>query len=102
VVLIERQQRRRGEELTRREREVLALLAEGLPNKRSPTASGSASGRSLIWMLKKVADVEIPIVFPAWNVVIALVGTIVLALQITFLPVRRAVRFRPGEAIRYA
>jgi DNA-binding NarL/FixJ family response regulator len=32
-VLVERQERRPGEELTRREREVLALLAEGLPNK---------------------------------------------------------------------
>jgi DNA-binding NarL/FixJ family response regulator len=33
TVLVERQERRPGEELSRREREVLALLAEGLPNK---------------------------------------------------------------------
>ena len=33
---------------------------------------------------------------------IALLGTIVLALLIMRLPLRRAVRFKPGEALRYA
>jgi hypothetical protein len=36
------------------------------------------------------------------RVVIALVGTVALALLVLFLPVRRAVRFRPGDALRYA
>jgi putative ABC transport system permease protein len=33
---------------------------------------------------------------------VALVGTTVLALLVLVLPVRRAVRFRPGDALRYA
>ena len=36
------------------------------------------------------------------NVALALVGTILLALLITLLPIRRAVRYRPGDALRYA
>jgi ABC-type lipoprotein release transport system permease subunit len=35
-------------------------------------------------------------------VVVALIGTIVLALGVLLFPVRRAVRFRPGDALRYA
>jgi len=54
------------------------------------------------WMTKKVVRVEVPFTFPAWNIAIALVGTIVLALLITLVPIRRAVRFRPGDALRYA
>ncbi len=46
--------------------------------------------------------VRIDFVFPPWNVVLALAGTIALALLITVLPVRRAVHFRPGDALRYA
>jgi putative ABC transport system permease protein len=53
----------------------------------------------LVW---EVVDVRLPVVFPPGNVLVALVGTIVLALLVLFLPVRRAVRFRPGEALRYA
>jgi putative ABC transport system permease protein len=58
--------------------------------------------RFLVWMLKEVVNVQIPLVFPLANVAWALVGTIVLALLITLLPIRRAVRYRPGEALRYA
>ncbi len=39
---------------------------------------------------------------PPLNILIALVGTVVLALLVLFFPVRRAVRFRPGDALRYA
>ncbi len=58
--------------------------------------------RFLVWMVKEVVNVEIPLTFPLGNVVIALVGTIVLAILITLLPIRRAVRYRPGTALRYA
>jgi putative ABC transport system permease protein len=40
--------------------------------------------------------------FPALNVPLALAGTLVLALVVIQIPLRRAVRFRPGEALRYA
>ena len=38
---------------------------------------------------------------PAGNLALALIGTVALALLITLLPIRRAVRFRPGDALRY-
>jgi putative ABC transport system permease protein len=56
----------------------------------------------LIWTTRKLLHVEVPFTFPAWNVAVALVGTVLLALLITLVPIRRAVRFRPGEALRYA
>ncbi len=63
---------------------------------------GYALDHFLVWMVKEVVNVQVPIAFPAGNVMLALVGTVVLALLITFLPIRRAVRYRPGEALRYA
>ena len=45
---------------------------------------------------------RVPVVFPPWNILIALIGTLALALLVLLLPVRRAVRFRPGDALRYA
>jgi ABC-type lipoprotein release transport system permease subunit len=39
---------------------------------------------------------------PAWYLALALAGTILLALLITLLPIQRAVRYRPGDALRYA
>jgi ABC-type antimicrobial peptide transport system permease subunit len=42
------------------------------------------------------------LVFPAWNLALTLAGAIVLALLITLLPIRRAARLRPGDALRSA
>jgi putative ABC transport system permease protein len=74
---------------------ALAGWALGLP-------IGYALDRFLVWLVWEVVDVRIPFVFPARNVAFALAGTILLALLITLLPVRRAARFRPGDALRYA
>ncbi|HSF61833.1 MAG TPA: FtsX-like permease family protein [Gaiellaceae bacterium] len=63
---------------------------------------GYALTRVLVWLVWEVVDVRVPVVFPPLNILIALIGTVVLALLVLFLPVRRAVRFRPGEALRYA
>jgi putative ABC transport system permease protein len=54
------------------------------------------------WMTKTVVRVEVPFTFPAWNLALALAGTILLALLITLIPIRRAVRLKPGDALRYA
>lgn len=43
---------------------------------------------------------RLPVVFPVGNVWIALAGA--LALLVLALPLRRAVRLKPGEALRYA
>jgi len=58
--------------------------------------------RLLIWMVKNVMNVTISFTFRFEYVALALVGTILLALLITLPPTRRAVHYRPGEALRYA
>jgi putative ABC transport system permease protein len=63
---------------------------------------GYALDRLLVWLLWEIAGVRIPVVFPLWNIPIALGGTVALALLVLLLPLRRAVRMRPGDAIRYA
>jgi putative ABC transport system permease protein len=63
---------------------------------------GYALTRLLVWLVWEVVDQRIPIAFPPWNVLIALVGTVGLAFLVLLLPVRRAVRFRPGDALRHA
>ena len=63
---------------------------------------GYALERFLVWMVKEVVNVEVPFTFPLGNVALALLGTVLLALVITLLPIRRAVRYRPGDALRYA
>jgi putative ABC transport system permease protein len=55
-----------------------------------------------VWLVWKVVEVRVPAVFPPWNLLIALVGTVALALLVLLLPVRRASRLRPGDALRYA
>jgi putative ABC transport system permease protein len=63
---------------------------------------GYALDRFLIWLVWEVVGVRIEFVFPPWNIVLALLGTVAIALLIMLLPIRRAVRVRPGDAIRYA
>jgi putative ABC transport system permease protein len=63
---------------------------------------GYALTRLLVWLVWEVVGVRLPVVFPPSNILVALIGTVVLALLVLFLPVRRAVRFRPGDALRYA
>jgi putative ABC transport system permease protein len=63
---------------------------------------GYALDHFLIWLFGEVIEIELDFVFPPWNLLIALTGTIVLALLIMLVSVRRAVRLRPGDALRYA
>ncbi len=63
---------------------------------------GYALDRFLIWLFGRVIEIDLAFVFPAWNLLVALAGTIVLALLIMLVSVRRAVRLRPGDALRYA
>jgi ABC-type lipoprotein release transport system permease subunit len=57
--------------------------------------------RGLVWLVKEIVEVDVPVAFPPGHVLLALAGTIVLALAIISLPIRRAVRYRPGDALRY-
>ena len=63
---------------------------------------GYGFDRFLVWEVRRTAQVEIPFVFPAWNVLFTFAGAVALAWLITLVPIRRAVRYRPGEALRYA
>ena len=56
----------------------------------------------IVGLLEQVVNVRTPVVYPPGNVALALAGTVALALAVLWFPVRRAVRFRPGDALRYA
>jgi putative ABC transport system permease protein len=56
----------------------------------------------LVWMVKKVTNLNLTLAFPPWNLALTLAGTILLALLITLMPIRRATHLRPGHALRYA
>ena len=62
---------------------------------------GYALDLALVRLVKEVVNIDLPVLFPPANVVLALAGTVVLALLVTLLPIRRAVRLRPGDALRY-
>lgn len=57
--------------------------------------------RLIVRLVWEIVDVRIPVVFPAVNVPLALAGTVGLALSVLSLPVRRASRLRPGDALRH-
>jgi putative ABC transport system permease protein len=63
---------------------------------------GMALNVLLVWMTRTLVHVEVPFTFPLWNIPLALAGTLLLALLITLVPIRRAARLRPGDALRYA
>jgi putative ABC transport system permease protein len=56
----------------------------------------------LVWFVKKVLNLNLMLAFPLWNLAFTLAGTIVLALLITLVPIRRATHLRPGRALHYA
>jgi putative ABC transport system permease protein len=63
---------------------------------------GYLLARLIGWVAGNAVGLDIAFVFPLGYVAIALVGTVTLALAVMLAPLRRAVRFKPGEAIRYA
>jgi putative ABC transport system permease protein len=63
---------------------------------------GFAFAHALVWATGEAVGLSIAFVFPLSYVAIALAGALVLALMVMFVPLRRAVRLKPGEALRYA
>jgi putative ABC transport system permease protein len=63
---------------------------------------GLALAHGLTTLSENVINVHLMFAFPALNIPIALIGTLILALLVMQVPLRRAVRFKPGEALRYA
>ena len=58
--------------------------------------------RFLVWLVKNVMNLDLQFAFPSDYLAVSFAGTILLALLITLMPIRRAIGYRPGEALRYA
>ena len=65
-----------------------------------PLGFGLAHG--LVALAANVFNEHVLFAFPPINIPIALIGTVILALLVMQIPLRRAVRFKAGEALRYA
>jgi ABC-type antimicrobial peptide transport system permease subunit len=57
--------------------------------------------RLMLRATSSVMNLDLVATFPARNLAIALAGTIVLAAVVMAMPLRRAIRLRPGDALRY-
>jgi putative ABC transport system permease protein len=62
---------------------------------------GYLAFRLLLEAVSNIMNLDLVATFPLMNLAIALVGTVVLALIMMIVPLRRAIRFHPGEALRY-
>jgi putative ABC transport system permease protein len=63
---------------------------------------GYLLARAICWAAGEATGIDWLFVFPLGYAGIALVGTVLLALLVMLAPLRRAVGFKPGEALRYA
>ncbi len=62
---------------------------------------GYLLARIIVWFFGRALHTSFPLLFPPWLPAVALVGVIVIARLTLRAPLRRAVRMRPGEALRY-
>ena len=63
--------------------------------------TGYALGRFIMWVLENEFHAGFDFAFPLWPVLVALVITVIATLGALRLPLRRATRMRPGDALRY-
>jgi len=56
---------------------------------------------ALRWLVLHVAGAQLPAPYTLANLGLALIGTLLLAVLVVTLPLRRATRLHPGDAIRY-
>ena len=63
---------------------------------------GLGLAHALTTLAENVINVHLFFAFPMINIAIVLLATAILALLVMQIPLRRAVRFKPGEALRYA
>jgi putative ABC transport system permease protein len=62
---------------------------------------GFRLAHAVVTLVQNVFNEHLLFTFPALGIPLALIGTLILALLVMQIPLRRAVRFRPGEALRY-
>jgi len=63
---------------------------------------GFALAHGLGALAENVFNEHVLFAFPRLNIPIVPIGTLILALLVMQIPLRRAVRFKPGQALRYA
>jgi putative ABC transport system permease protein len=63
--------------------------------------TGYAIGRLIMWVLENEFHAGFSFLFPVWPILVALVVTVLVSLLVLRLPLRRVVRMRPGDALRY-
>ncbi len=63
---------------------------------------GFGLAHAVVALVQNVFNEHVLFAFPLLNIPIALIGTLILALLVIQFPLRRAVRLKPGEALRYA
>ena len=86
-----------------RSRDIRHIFAtEGLVVAVTGWLVGVPLGYAIGWAAGEAVGLNIAFVFPLLYAGLALVGTLALALAVMLAPLRRAVRFKPGEALRYA
>jgi putative ABC transport system permease protein len=64
--------------------------------------AGYALAYGMIKLTESTTKLDLTFTYPTGNLAMTLVGTVILALLVLLAPLRRAVRFKPGEALRYA
>jgi putative ABC transport system permease protein len=62
---------------------------------------GWVIAHALQWLVLHVAGGQLPAPYTLGNLGVAFLGTVALALLVVTLPLRRATRLHPGDAIRY-
>jgi putative ABC transport system permease protein len=63
---------------------------------------GWVIGRTLVWIITEIFNFgSVTYSYPLWYLPVTFVGTMLLAGGVVVLPVRRAARLQPGDALRY-
>lgn len=62
---------------------------------------GYLVGKAIIWFFGRALHTSFAMMFPLWLPLVALLGVLVVSRLALRPPLRRAVRIRPGEALRY-
>jgi ABC-type antimicrobial peptide transport system permease subunit len=62
---------------------------------------GFGLGALIMWFLGNEFHTTFDYLYPAWPLGVALLVTVMMSLAVLRLPLRRAIRMRPGTALRY-
>ncbi len=62
---------------------------------------GYALGRLIMWVLENEFHASFGYDFPLWTVLVALAVTVLVSIIVLRIPLRKAVRMQPGDALRY-